>query len=192
MGFDPVSLALYAGVAGGGLSALGTFEGGQANKSADFYQAAVARNNATIAGQNADAALKAGEVATQNEAMKNAKKSAKVKAGQAASGVDVNTGSAVTVQQSQRELGELDAETVLHNAQLKRYGYQTQQTGYLAEATLDTAKGEQAPIGADLAALGGIASSASSLGMKWGQLGPKSQTLGGDGSGGGSDTGGFG
>ncbi len=185
MGFDQATIGLALGVAGAGINAFGQYQGGQATQAADYYQAAVARNNATIAGQNADAALKAGEVQTQNQSMKNAEKFAKVKAGQAASGVDVNSGSAVTVQQSTRMLGELDAETVLHNAQLKQYGYQAQQTGFLAEAGLETAKGQQAPIGADLAAAGGLASNASALGLKWGQLGPGGAGTGSPGGGGG-------
>jgi hypothetical protein len=45
---------------------------------------------------------------------------------QAASGVDVNTGFAATVQESQRELSKLESETTLSDAELQAWGYRNQ------------------------------------------------------------------
>jgi hypothetical protein len=56
---------------------------------------------------------------------------------------------------------------VLNNAQLQAYGYRSQATSYQAQAGLDTATAEQAPIGAGLGAAGNLLSSASSIGTKW-------------------------
>lgn len=90
-----------------------------------------------------------------------------LKASQAANGIDVNTGSAVDVQVGQREQSSLDEQTTLNNAELKAYGYESQATGFTAQAGLDKEEAETAPIGADLGAAGGLLGSASSLGFKW-------------------------
>ena len=171
-------LALIAGIAGAGISAYGTAEAGTSQANAANYNAQVARNNATIANQSADYVVAAGQEAASNESRKNAAVSGKIKTTQAASGIDVNTGSAKDVQVSQRETGQLDSETVLNNSELKAYGYRSAATGFEATAGLETEEAEQAPIGADLSAAGGLLGSASSLGLKWSQLGNTPTTTG--------------
>jgi hypothetical protein len=166
--------ALIAGGIGAATSAAGTIEQGAATSNAAAYSAQVAQNNATIANANAAYATAAGQQQAADTSLKGAAKSGKIKAGQAASGIDVNTGSAVAVQEGQRETDKLDAETVLNNAELKAYGYRSAATGFTAQAGLDTAESEQAPIGADIGAAGGLLSNASSLGFKWSTAGPAS------------------
>jgi hypothetical protein len=73
------------------------------------------------------------------------------------------------VQESERETNKLDTETVLNNAELQAYGYRSNATSFNAQAGLDEAEAEQAPIGADIGAAGGFLGSASSLGFKWSQ-----------------------
>ena len=182
MAFLPAA-ALIVGAIGAGVSAYGTAEAGKAQANAANYNAQVARNDATIATQNADYVVAAGQEATANQSRKNAAVSGKVKATQAASGVDVNTGSSKDVQVSERETGQLDSETVLNNAELKAYGYRSQATGFEATAGLESQEAEQAPIGADLSAAGGLLGSASSLGLKWSQLGSGVASAGGVGVG---------
>lgn len=155
-------------VAGAGISAVGTIEQGQAASNAASYQATVAQNNAIIANQNADYAVKAGEATAAATSMKGAATSAAIKTSQAANGIDVNSGSAAVVQASQREKNVLDTETVMNNAELQAYGYRAAATGYTANAGLDTLQATQAPIGADIAAGGNLLSAASSIGTKWG------------------------
>jgi hypothetical protein len=164
-------LALVAGGIGAGVSAYGQVEAGQATANAANYQAAVASNNAIIANQNADYAVAAGQAEAAMSSMKGAAQVGRIKTAQAASGVDVNTGSAVAVQAGQREVNKLDSETLLNNAELKAYGYRSQATGYTAQAGLESLEAEQAPLGADIGAAGGLLGSASSLGLKWAQLG---------------------
>ena len=167
-------LALAAGVLGAGVSAAGAVEQGQATSNAAAYSATVAANNANIAEANANYVTAAGQQQAADTSLKGAAKSGKIKATQAASGIDVNTGSAVAVQEGQREADKLDAETVLNNAELKAYGYRSAATGFTAQSGLDTAESEQAPIGADIGAAGGLLGSASSLGFKWSTAGPAS------------------
>jgi hypothetical protein len=167
MAFVPVAAAVL-GTVGTGLSALGTYEGGQATANAATYSAQVAANNALIAKQNAKYAIEAGEAQATATALKGANTAGRIKAAQAASGVSVNSGSASDVQVSQREGQLLDTETILNNAELQAYGYRTAATGYRAEAELEQAKAQQAPIGADLGAAGSLLSGASGVAAKWG------------------------
>jgi hypothetical protein len=172
MAFIP-AIAAGAGLVGAGLNAVGTIEGGQATANSANYAAQVAANNAAVARNNAGYAEAAGQTSATATALKGAAQQGKIKTGQAASGVSVNTGSAVDVQASAHELNKLDTATDLHNADLQAYGYRTQATSDDAQAALDRAEAKQAPIGADLAAAGGILGAASSLGLKWG---PQAQT----------------
>ena len=56
---------------------------------------------------------------------------------------------------------------MLSNAELQAYGYRAAATGYQAEAGLDTAEAEQAPIGANIGAFGNLLSGASGVANKW-------------------------
>jgi hypothetical protein len=162
---------LIAGIAGAGISGAGAIEGGQATANVANYQAAVASNNAIVENQNAVYALQAGNVAATTQGLKGAQVAGKIKAGQAASNIDVNTGSAKAVQAGQREVSELDTETVVNNADLTAYGYRTKATSDEAQAGLDELTATQAPIGADIGAAGSLLSSASALSGKWNQGG---------------------
>jgi hypothetical protein len=159
--------ALVAGVAGAATTAGGTIFGGIANQNAANFQAAVANNNSIIATQNAVQAEQAGNAAAENQSLKGAAELAKVKTSQAANGIDVNTGSAVDVQSSEREANELSTENVFHNDVLQAYGYRVQAENFQSESELDTAKAEEAVPASVLSATGGLLSSASSLGGKW-------------------------
>jgi hypothetical protein len=163
--------ALIATTVGAGVTAYGQHEAGQAAGAAANYGATVARNNEIIANQNADYAIASGLQKSETTSRKSAAVGGRIKAAQAANNVDVNSGSAVEVQAGQREAGELDAETVLNNAELTAYGYRSQGKNYEAEAKLKDASADQARIGGDFAAAGGLLGSASSLGTKWTSLG---------------------
>jgi hypothetical protein len=154
------ALPAVLGTAGAGAKAFGSFEGGEATQSASNYAAQVAANNAAIARQNANYAEEAGNSQASMVALKGAATSGKIKTGQAASGVNVNTGSAATVQQSQRVLSKLDTEQTLSNAELQAYGYRTQATNFEAQSGLDVAEGKQAMEGGEIGAGGDLLSGA--------------------------------
>ena len=162
MGLDPISLAGAAISAGGTL-----FSGISANRAAK-YQAQVAKNNAIIANQNANYAIQAGQVEAERSSLRGASNLANIKAGQAASGIDTHTGSAVDVQESQHMANQQDTALTLNNAALRSYGYRSQAVGYEAQAQLDKSAGTSALIGSGISATGGLLGSASSLGFKWG------------------------
>lgn len=160
-------MGLILGIAGAAISAVGTIGSGIAAGNAAAYQAQIARNNAIVANQNAAHASAAGAQQEETESLKGAANIGGIKAAQAANGVDVNSGSALDVQESAREENQLTSENVLNNAELTAYGYRTQAASDTAQAALDQTEAEEAPIGAGIAATGGLLSSASSLSFKW-------------------------
>ena len=167
MAFAPI-----LGLIGGVISAVGTIASGIAQKNALDYQAQVANNNAIIAQQNANYAIEAGQSKAAQQSLKEAEVGGEIKAAQAASGVDVNTGSNKDVQVSQRMLGKLNTQQQLANAQLTEYGYLSQKTNYEAQSKLDTYEGNVAQTGGFLGGAGQIFGAAS----KW--YGPSTFTTG--------------
>jgi hypothetical protein len=159
--------ALIAGVAGSAVSAGGQLYSGAAKAQAANYSAEVAKNNAIIAEQNADYSVAAGVQRGANQSLKGAAAGARLKTAQAASGIDVNKGSPVDVQVSQRETEKLDTDTTLNNALLEAYGYRSKATGFKAQSQLDKMSADASETGAIIGATGTLLSSASSLGMKW-------------------------
>lgn len=167
----PGTLAITAMI-GAGIRAGGSILGGIAQGNAASYQAQVAANNAIIARQNAQYAEEAGMQQAMATSLQGASTLGKVKAAQAANNIDVNTGSAVRVQQSQRELNALNAATALSNAELSAYGYRAAATGYQAQAGLEQMQAEAAPIGGLIGGAGNLLSNASSIGFKWANAQP--------------------
>lgn len=157
------------------LSTIGSVVGAAGTLASGLYAGQVASNNATIAGQNAEYAKEAGQVGAANQSMKGAAKSARIKTSFAANGIDVNSGSASEVEASQAGENALDVDTVLHNADLRAYGYTTQQQNFEEEATQDR-------VGGILGATGSLLSKAPSLNFKWGQV--PDETAGPSGGGG--------
>lgn len=162
------ALALSAG--GMAAKTLGSLGAGSASSNAAAaqaqiaaYQGQVARNNAIIANQQADSEIKVGQTQAFNQSLQNAAKFGNVKTAQAANGIDVNKGTAVDVQASERQLGQYGAETVLSNAQRKAYGYRVQAQTDLAQAGLYDAQGQLSRSSAASAATGGLLSGAGSL-----------------------------
>lgn len=191
-----ITLGTGLALAGMGLSAAGAIGQGVAQSNAAAYQAQVARNNAQLALYNAqvnrnnaiaaeqaaDRAIAAGQQKAEAASKQAAIRLAKIKAGQAASNIDVNTGSALDVQVGSREYGYLDTETTLNDAQLKAYGYRSQARDFRSKADLDefgartgyaasefaSSRVTPALVGGFLSAGGTLASSASQV--NWGKL----------------------
>lgn len=161
-------VAAAAAVIGGGVGAYGAIESGNAAASAASYQNQVAQNNAIIANQNAQQATAAGEAQVTQSQLKTAATIGAIKTDQAASGLDVNSGSNVDVQSSAKELGELDALTIRNAAARQAYGYQTQSMSDVASGQLLSAQSSQdltaGMFGAGGSILGGVGSAANDYG----------------------------
>src|SRR5712664_1002145 len=132
---DPISLGLV--VAAGVTGAAGSIFGGQASSAAYNYQAGVAQMNAQIAKQNAAYETALGEVQAQQQGMKTRATIAQTRATQGASGLDVNTGSAASVRESEFQLGGYDQQVIRAGAARRAYGFEVEATGDIAQANLD-------------------------------------------------------
>ena len=103
MGIDPVSMAVIGGI-GALTSAGGALFTGSSTAAADAYQAAVAANNAKLAQQQSKLDIQAGEIQAVNQGLKTRATVGQEKAAQGASGIDVNSGSAVDVRAGTAQL----------------------------------------------------------------------------------------
>lgn len=121
----------------GGIQAYGQVFQGDAQANAYKYNAAVARQNSQAALENAQLAAESGTATATMVSMKNRQTYDSTKAQQAASGVDVNSGSAVDVRASEQELGVTDAYNSRVAAVREAYGYQVQSVNDKSEAQLE-------------------------------------------------------
>jgi hypothetical protein len=167
---DPVSLAVVSigsTVLSAGVGAIGAIQQGNAAAASANYQAQVAKNNQTIAEQNATYSRQAGQAETEAEGMKTASIVGAAVAGQGAAGVDPTTGSPADVVRGTRETRRLDTLNIVQNAELRARGFDIQGSNFGAQSHLDrlTASNAQTAglYGAGASLLGG----ASSVATKW-------------------------
>lgn len=165
MGLAAVGTAVA--IAGAAVSAYSSISSGIAQGKAASYQAQVAQNNSTIAQHNATYANQAGQAQATEKSLQNAQQLGKIKAAQAANGVDVNSGSAAQVQASQREIGQIDTENTVQSSLLQAYGFRQQAASYTGQAGLDEAESSNAVEAGALSGAGGLLQSAGSVGTKW-------------------------
>lgn len=171
------ALSTGFGLVGSAVSAFGAIQQGRAQAQMAEYEAQVARNNATIAGQNANYATAAGEARAYDQGLRERAQLATTTAGLAASGIDVNTGSAADVRTSQRGLAQTDVERTRQAAALQAYGYRTQQTNFQAQAQLDTAQAGYAREAGWVRGLGGLITGFTKFGGGFGSAGNGDGTL---------------
>jgi len=166
-GFGAVGLG--ATLAGGLLSAYGAQKEGAATQSMYNYKAQVAKINADINRQNAAWALNRGEKEAEQYGMKAAQQRGQIRANQGASGLDVNSGSAKEVQQSQEKIKDMDLSAIRENAAKVAYDYETKAYMDENQATLDTMAGSYAKEAGNIKAIGSILGTASTVSSKWQQ-----------------------
>ena len=167
---DPVTMAvvsLGATALSAGVGAIGAEKQASAQQASANYQAQVAENNATTARQNAQYATQAAAVNAQNTDFQTRQTLGKEVAGASASGLDPTTGSPVDVRTGTGEVGRLTSLEDVQKGALTAYGYQTQATGFGAQAGLDRATGASAKQAGDIGAVSSIIGGASSFASKW-------------------------
>lgn len=135
--------ASTSAVIGGGVKAIGQIQEGRAESEAASYNAEIAALNAATATKNAQFAGQIGEQSTYAEGMKTREQVGGIKANQAASGIDVNVGSAPLVRESAKEVGEQNALNAREAAMRSAYGNYQQAAADTTQASLDTAEAKQ-------------------------------------------------
>lgn len=154
----------YLSLASAGISALGSLSQSRASAASAGYNAQVAAQNAQIQTQNAQFAGSQGEQEVGAEGAKNKARAAATLAQQGASGVDVNTGSDVSVRESEAKIGMLNALTIRSNAAKQAYGFQTASASQTGESQLLKSQQKSDTTGGYLSAaanvLGGVGNAA--------------------------------
>jgi hypothetical protein len=158
---DPITAIGVAVSAGGAI-----FKG-MSQASMYGYQANIARMNADIARQNAVYESNLGEVQAQQQGMKTRAVIGQTKATQGASGLDLNSGSAVEVRASEAELGAEDQATIRSNAARRAYGFQVEAAQDTAQASLLDKASSNAEIGGFIDAGTSILGGGGSLSSRW-------------------------
>ena len=161
MGFTAAA-SIAASVAAAGISAISAEKQGEMQANAADYQAAVARNNQILANQSAQQAIAQGGVDAGQAQQKAAQQLSLVRAKEAASGVTLDSGSALDVQSDTAKSGALDALTIRNDAARKAYGFEVQGAQLGSQAQFDVVQGENDQQLADLKAADSLLSGASS------------------------------
>ena len=152
---------------GGIEGAIGQFQSGAAQSQMYKYQAGVAQFNKVIADQNAAYAEQIGEQEAQRYGMQAGQRFGQIKAAQASHGLDINTGSAKDVQDSQRLVTRMDLTQIRSQAAKTAYNYETQGAQFTAQAGLDTAAAANARRAGFVGAASSIMGGASAVSSEW-------------------------
>ena len=167
---DPVTLGTIGLASSGASGALGIFSslmGGGAKADAYKYQSSMAWQNAAIAKQNQKYALDIGEQQAERQGIAGAAQAGQIKAGQAASGVDVNTGSAREVQTSQHLVSQMDLNTIREKAAKTAYDFSVQATNYENQAKGYSKAASNAKTEGVLGAVSSFIGTVGSVSSKW-------------------------
>jgi len=160
-------VGLGASLGGGLLSAFGAHQAGERQQQMYNYQAQVARINADIDKQNAAYARNKGEIEATQYGQKAAQQRGGILSAQAASGLDVNSGSAAQVRSSQGTLTRMDLTQIRSNAAKVAYDYDVKSTMDINQANLDVMAGENAAKAGNINAMSSILGTVGSVSSKW-------------------------
>lgn len=138
--------AEVASAAGAVTGAVGAEQTAAAQQKAASYQSQVAANNQALANQAAQQTTAAGESQVATQELKTRADIGAIESAQAASNVNVNSGSAVDVRSSAASLGQLNALNIRTTAEQQAYTQQVQGTSYGAQSGLYQQEANQAPI----------------------------------------------
>ena len=167
---DPATIALVSmgsSAAGGTLGAFGKLAEGKASSQMYQYQAGVAQFNQKIAEQNRDWAYQTGERQAEITGIKGRQQIGAIKAAQSGSNLDVNSGTAVQVRESQRSITQMDMETIRSNAAKQAYGYTVEATKYAADTGMYMKAASDVRKASYIGAASSLLSGATSVSSKW-------------------------
>ncbi len=165
MGIETAAVA--ATVLGTAVSAYSAYSQGQAQSKAADYQAAIDRNNATIAGWNAQIATDAQAQKTQEIERQGTLRLAAQRAALGATGVTLDSGSALDVQSATVQDTARAASVSAEQGALAGYGFTTQKQNFLDQGTMSEAAGANASTASFINAGSTLLSGAGQVAGKW-------------------------
>lgn len=169
---DPVSGTLAGvGIASSALGSLfgasGAEAAGKAQQQQNNYMGTQAFYNAQVALQNAKYAREQGESSATKYGVAAGGRMGQIKAAQASSGLDVNSGSAVQVQKSQQMLTNMDLDQIRSNAAKTAYNYDVEAKQDQNQGKLYFMAGSNAAQAGSINAEASLISGAGSVASKW-------------------------
>ena len=162
-----VVVGAVAAVAGAGVSYMGAQAQGQAAANAATYNAEVNANNQQMADAAAVTALQQGAVAQQQKAYQEDVLIGQQKAGLAANGIDVGSGTAVDLLADTKAAGEFDQLTITNNAARTAQGFENQGINYQNQAVVNEQESAAALQGGELKADSALITGAGSVANSW-------------------------
>lgn len=167
---DPGTLAIgsmAAGAAGSLIQGIGQGYSGAATASAYTYKAGVAQLNKQINLTNANWAIESGDISAEESGLRSGQERGQTLVTQAASGLDVTTGSAKAVRDTQDSVAQFDQDITRWNAAKAGWGYEAKAATDDAETQLDLMAAKGAKTGGTLAEIGTFLGGAGSVASKW-------------------------
>lgn len=155
---------------GAGAQASGQKQAANAQAQAALYRAQVAEENAKIADLYKLYELGMGQYAAQKQGQETAQVIGNQMATQAASGLDVNMGTPVSVRARSAEVGMMDSLTLLANAQRKAFGYQMDAYNQRNESGLLRMEARNAKKAGNIAASGSLLGGVAGVADKWSRM----------------------
>lgn len=152
------------------VGAIGQARQGRAAQAQARYQAAVARNNQIIANRAAEDARRRGEIEANIQRQASRQLQGRQRAILAGQGVAVDVGSAGVLIEETAGLGELDALTIVSNAEREALGFEAQGMSFGAEAQLEQLRGQSARTGSFFKAGATLLSGFGSVSSKWAEF----------------------
>jgi hypothetical protein len=139
----PIAAVAIAGVVA---SAAGTAMSVNSQMQQGKFQAQVAENNAKIAGYQADEAQKQGELQQDSINRRIAATAGAQRAAFAGAGISLGSGTTLDVAESSARTGASDIAMSQYNTALAKWGFGIQQQNAEAQASMDLATVNNAPI----------------------------------------------
>jgi hypothetical protein len=156
-------------ILGGALSGAGASASAGASADSFNFKAGIAKLNADINKQNAAWSLNQGAIKASNYGLKAGQEIAETKVVQAASGLDINSGSKEAVRDTQQDVAKFDQDTIRADAAHTAHGYEVKAAADSVEAEMNRTAGVNAGKAGKLNVLSSIIGTASSVASKWTQ-----------------------
>ena len=153
-----------------GMSAVGSYQQGQAAQAQANYQAAVSRNNQILAERAAQDALTRGEANVAAQARRTRQLISRQRVAQAGMGQLVDVGSALDLTVDTAGLGKLDELTLRNMAEREAFAARVEAGSHGAQAGLLQAQGASAARAGTTGAFGSLLTGAGSVADKWYQF----------------------
>jgi len=163
---DPVTIMAAATVIGGGVSAYGQIQQGNAAAEAARYQAAVQRNNAIMLDNRAEEERVKGDFEANQKRREVARILGAQRAGAGASGVEMS-GSFLDVLGDSATQGALDVAMLRYNAETRARDLEFDADNMRAQSELTMFEGRSAKRASRIGAFGTLLGTASSVSGMW-------------------------